>query len=55
VLKRQLRAEIRRIMLLLERIRRTRQQARLLIALETGVSRRKPRARVAGARPKTRR
>jgi hypothetical protein len=34
--ERQLRAEVRRIMLLLKRVRQTRQQARLLIAMETG-------------------
>jgi hypothetical protein len=44
--ERQLHAEVRRILRLLERSRRTRQQARLIVALETGESRRK-----AGARP----
>ena len=38
---RELHAEVGRILQLLERTRRTRHQARLLIALETGVSRRK--------------
>ncbi len=37
--QRRLRAEIRRILRLLERTRRTRQQVRLLIALESGASR----------------
>jgi hypothetical protein len=43
--EKQLRAEVRRILQLLERTRRTRQQVRLLIALKTGVSHRKPRIR----------
>jgi hypothetical protein len=37
----QLRAEIRRILQLLERVRRTQRQVRGLIALETGASRQK--------------
>jgi hypothetical protein len=41
VLEWQLRAEVQRILLLLERVRRTRRQVRGLIALETGGSRRK--------------
>jgi len=50
--QKQLRAEVRRILLLLERTRRTRQQARLAIALETGVSPRRAGARAGGvARP----
>jgi hypothetical protein len=48
----QLRAEIRRILALLERIRRTRHQARLLIASEEArESRRKTACRSGGARP----
>ncbi|HLY17218.1 MAG TPA: hypothetical protein VKR61_08325 [Bryobacteraceae bacterium] len=39
--ERQLRAEVRQIVQLLERTRRTRQQARLLVALETGAIRRR--------------
>jgi len=38
--ERQLHAEVRRILRLLDRTRRTREQVRLLIALETGASRR---------------
>lgn len=45
LLERQLRAEVRRILLLLERSRRTRHQVRLMIALETGVARRRARIR----------
>jgi hypothetical protein len=41
LLKKRLRAEIRRILLLLERTRRTRRQVRLLVALETRTSRRR--------------
>ena len=41
LLERQLHAEVRRILLLLERTRRTRREARLLVARETGTSRRK--------------
>jgi hypothetical protein len=51
LLEKQLRAEVRRILQLLERARRTRQQVRLLIALKTGVSRRKPGIRSRGVRP----
>lgn len=40
MLDRQLRAEVRRILLLLERTRSTRRRARVLIALETAGSRR---------------
>jgi hypothetical protein len=40
LLERQLRAEVRQILQLLERARRTRQRARLLVALETGATRR---------------
>jgi len=39
--ERQLHAEVRRILRLLDRTRRTREQVRLLIALETGASSRK--------------
>ena len=39
--ERRLHAEVQRILALLERIRLTRRQARMLIALETGASRRK--------------
>jgi hypothetical protein len=65
VFAKQFHAEIRRILALLERIRRTRRRVRLLIATETGASRRKTvrkaggvkrlvrfRARVAAARPR---
>lgn len=41
LLEKQLHDEIRRILLLLERTRRTRRRARRLVALETGVSHRK--------------
>jgi len=41
LLERQLHAEVRRILLLLERTRRTRREARLLVERETGDSRRK--------------
>jgi hypothetical protein len=41
VLEKQLHAEVRRILQLLERTRRTRRRIGLLIALETGASRRK--------------
>jgi hypothetical protein len=40
--QKRLHAEVRRILQLLERTRRTRGQARLLIALENRASRRKP-------------
>lgn len=46
--KRQLRAEVQQILRLLERTRRTRRQARLLVALEAGVSRPRSRARALG-------
>ena len=51
LLERQLRAEVRRILLLLERTRRTRHRAKLLIGLQTGVSRRKQGIRSSGVRP----
>jgi hypothetical protein len=50
LLERQLRAEIRRILLLLERSRLTRRRVRLLIALRTGASRRASGTGSAGAR-----
>lgn len=50
--ERRLRAEVRRILLLLERTRRTCRQAHLLVALTTGVSRRKPGTRPGGIRPR---
>jgi hypothetical protein len=45
VLEWQLRAEVQRILQLLERVRRTRRQVRGLIARETGASRRNTRTR----------
>jgi hypothetical protein len=51
LLEKQLRAEVRRILQLLERARRTRHRVRLLIALKTGVSRRKPGTRSGRVRP----
>jgi len=49
--ERQLRAEVQRILQLLERTRQTRYQVRLLIALERGVSRRKTGIKPGSARP----
>jgi hypothetical protein len=54
LLDKQLHAEIERILRLLERTRRTRQQARLLVALETGVSGRRTAASSGGIRRPTR-
>ncbi len=51
LLERQLRAEVRRILQLLERTRQTRSLARTLVAIETGVSHRKPRPRPKRIRP----
>jgi len=51
LLERQLRAEVHRILQLLQRARRTRHQVRLLIALETRGSRRKPGIKYRGVRP----
>lgn len=51
LLEKQLRAEVRRILQLLERTRRTRHQVRLMIARETGASRRKPGIRSGRVRP----
>jgi hypothetical protein len=48
LLERQLRAEVRRIQMLLERTRRTQKQVRLLIAIEKGVSRRRAGIRSGG-------
>lgn len=50
LLERQLHAEVRRILRLLERIRRTRRRIRLLVALETGASRWKTGIRSGGVR-----
>jgi hypothetical protein len=50
LLERQLRAEIRRILLLLERSRLTRRRVRLLIAFRTGASRRESGTGSEGAR-----
>jgi hypothetical protein len=49
--ERQLRAEVRRILRLLERTRRTRSQARLLVARETDAWRRKAAHRSSRVRP----
>ena len=49
--ERRLRAEVRRILLLLERTRGTRRQVRLLIALRTGAPRREAGTKSGGRPP----
>jgi len=50
LLDRRLQAEVRRILRLLERTRRTRRRIRLWVALETGVARRRMGTKSGGAR-----
>jgi hypothetical protein len=51
LLDKRLYVEVRRVLRLLERTRKTRSRVRLLIAHETGASRRKAHVRYGGAKP----
>jgi hypothetical protein len=51
LLDKRLHVEVRRILRLLERTRKTRHRARLLIAMENGAAGRKVHVRYGGARP----